>query len=180
MEGPIERLTLHRPIETPRRVPTEPRTPAGLMQADLERGVTLPHHPNQLVGGARPSASDAGPQRSYAEPSSAELPSEPSSPPAASEAAGSTGSEAVSVEVAAVSSTAPGTSSAPSAPCDHSVADTAVPPSAGCQTISPDSFWIHSPSAHSSPAYPDSSSASCVSLLMSIRQPVNLAANRAF
>ncbi len=34
-------------------------------------------------------------------------------------------------------------------PNDHCSADTASPPSAGCQTISPASFSTHSPSAHS-------------------------------
>ena len=34
---------------------------------------------------------------------------------------------------------------------DHSAAETASPPSAGCHTISPASFSTHSPSAHSSP-----------------------------
>ena len=46
---------------------------------------------------------------------------------------------------------APGAGSVASAARDHSAADTASPPSAGCQTISPASFWTHSPSAHSSP-----------------------------
>ena len=48
-----------------------------------------------------------------------------------------------------VSGLSPGSS--PEATRDHSAAETASPPSAGCQTISPASFSTHSPSAHSSP-----------------------------
>src|SRR5665213_2200401 len=126
------------------------------------------HHPHHGVRRTVPAAPDAGPLRDYAgSPPVADSATAPSGAPSAASVASdslasdsSTAPSPVSPSTAAGPASpsttaalpAPTTSSAPSAPSAHSVAETAEPPSAGCQTISPASFWIHSPSAHSSPA----------------------------
>src|ERR1035437_2367947 len=128
----------------------------------------MSHNPHHLVHNTCPPATDAGANRGYATPSPTGASSAGAGAGASSAVAGAGASSAgagagasSAVAAAGASSAGAGTgassavavggaSSAPSvapAPCDHWEAETASPPSAGCQAISPASFCTHSPSA---------------------------------
>ena len=124
--GPLEAPPSQRLLDTDQRRPAEPRAAPDTAASHHDTALGVVTNPDELTGRPHGPAADAGTERGYEVlPASA---SSPGVPPAASP-------------------DAPG-----SAPWDHSAAETASPPSAGCQTISPASFWTHSPSAHSSPA----------------------------
>src|SRR5581483_8060038 len=152
-ERPLERPGAEGPVDARRRVPAEPGTPPRMTAAHGQPAVGAADHPGQLVRRAPLPAPDAGPGGGYAGPPS-EAPPGPGSPSdgaltsatggAAAGTPASASAGADSSDPAGAGSDPAGAASAPSTPWDHSAAETAVPPSAGCHTISPASFWTHS------------------------------------